>query len=141
MKHSHVALLTMVAAVFQSSCEESIEPALTAQEVEQKVPDKIEKNEGISYDLFRLLGEGVDAETINRLKVAAKTQEEFVNSIADESDDYFEEVVEMNIADFQVKTIPTPFSGEAELQVRKLAGLETQNALPYWAWETDYSSL
>src|SRR5688572_17570288 len=141
MKHSHVALLTMVAAVFQFSCEESVEPTLTAQEIEQKVIDKIEKNEGISYDLFQVLGEGVDAETINRLKIASETQEEFITSIAEASDDYFEEVVEMNMSDFRVTTIPMPFSGTAELQVRKLAGQDDPNALPYWPWETSYSTL
>jgi len=141
MKHSHVALLTMVAAVFLFSCEESVEPTMTAQEMEQKVLDKIEKNEGISYDLFRVLGEGIDAETINRQLIASSTKEEFINNIADLSDDYFNEVVEMNISDFQIVTIPTPFSGTPELQIRKLAGQETQNALPYWDWETGYSSL
>jgi len=141
MKHSHVALLTMVAAVFQFSCEESVEPKMTTQEMEQKVLDKIEKNEGISYDLFHLLGEGIDAERINRLAVASSTQEEFVTSIASESDSYFEEVIKMNIADFQIKTIPMPYNGLAELQLRKFTSLEEQNGLPYWAWELDYSKL
>jgi len=141
MKHSHVALLTMVAAVFQFSCEESVEPKMTAQEMEQKVLDKIEKNEGISYDLFHVLGEGVDAVTIGRLKIASSTQEEFVTSIATKSDDYFEEVVEKNMVDFQIKTIPMPYNGLAELQLRKFTSLEEQNGLPYWAWEVDYSNL
>jgi hypothetical protein len=141
MKHSHVALLTMVAAVFLFSCEEGDEPTMTAQEMEQKVIDRFEKNEGISYGLFQLLGEGVDAETINRFKIASSTQEEFITMMADESDDYFEEVVEMNIADFQVVTIPTPFSGAAELSVRKLAGQDDPNAIPYWPWETSYSNM
>jgi hypothetical protein len=130
----------MVAAIFQFSCEESVEPILTAQEIEQKVLDKIEKNEGISYDLFRLLGEGVDAETINRLKVASETKEEFVNSMADESDDYFEAVVKMNISDFQITTIPTPYSN-AELSLRKFVSQEELNSMPYWDWETSYSNL
>jgi hypothetical protein len=141
MKYSHVAFVSVVAAIFQFSCEESVEPTLTTREIEQKVLDKIEKNEGISYDLFRVLGEGVDAETINRLKVASSTQEEFITSMAEESDDYFEVVVEMNVSDFQITMIPMPFSGEAELKVRKLASLEELNAIPYWAWELDYSSL
>ncbi|HEU5291548.1 MAG TPA: hypothetical protein VFU05_12950 [Cyclobacteriaceae bacterium] len=140
MKHTYVALLTIVAAVLQFGCEESVEQGLTAQELEQKVIDKIEKNEGISYDLFRVLGEGVDAETLNRLNAASETQEEFITSVATESDDYFEEVVEMNMSDFKVASIPMPYRS-AELKVRKLAGVETANALPYWDWEKDYSAL
>jgi hypothetical protein len=141
MKNSHVALLTMVAAVFMFSCEESVEPTLTAQEIEQKVLDKIEKNDGISYNLFQLLGEGVDAETINRFKIASLTQEEFVTKIADESDDYFEAVVEMNTSDFMITTIPMPYKHKAELKVRKVICNEEQASVPYWDWLLDYSAL
>lgn len=141
MKNSHVALLTMVAAVFLFSCEETVEPKLTAQEIEQKVLDKIEKNEGISYNLFQILGEGIDAETINRFKIASLTQEEFLTKMADESDDYFESVVEMGMSDFKITSIPMPFKHKAEMKVRKVICDETQAALPYWDWLLDYSAL
>jgi hypothetical protein len=140
MKHSHLAFMTMVASVFQFSCGESVEPAMTAQEIEQRVLDKIEKNEGISYDLFRVLGEGIDPVEINRFKAASSTKEEFINMMADQSDDYFEQVVEMNISDYQITFIPTPFK-TVELKVRKLASLAESSSMPYWDWETSYSSL
>jgi hypothetical protein len=140
MKYAHVALLTMVASVFQFSCEESPEPTVTAQEVEQKVLDKIEKNEGISYGLFQLLTDSVDAETISRFNAASATPGEFVTMMIAESENYFAKVVEMNKSDFQITTIPTPYKN-AESSLLQILSQEEQNELPYWPWELDYSSL
>jgi hypothetical protein len=139
MKYSHVALLTMVAAVFQFSCEESQEPNM-AQIMEQKVLDKIEKNEGISYGLFQLLTDSLDAETITSFDAASGTQGEFVTLMTGESENYFAKVVEMNLSDFQIETIPTPYKS-AEPSLLQIVSQEEQNELPYWPWELDYSSL
>jgi hypothetical protein len=60
--------------------------------------------------------------------------------MANESENYFAEIVEKNKSDFQIATIPMPFKN-AELSLRKIVSLEETNSIPYWPWETSYSSL
>ena len=59
MKRIYSVFAAVVAAILLIGCNESVETierVMTDAEAVQHVLDKIEKNEGISYDLFRILG-------------------------------------------------------------------------------------
>lgn len=129
MKNSQFAIGTMLAAFFLFSFEENIDPS-KSKELEQLTLDKIEKNEGTSYDLFTTLSEGIDAQALNDLKAASGTKTEFINAIADQTKKYFAEVVEMSKSDFQIIEIP-PYSSEAEITLNGIESRDEPSVPPY----------
>lgn len=144
MKRTYSLLAMVVATVLLLSCEESdetIERAMTDEEAVQQVLDRIEKNEGISYDLFGVLGDRMDPDSIARLKAASKTKEGFVDILTTQTKAYFEEIVEENKTDFHISATPTPFSGEAEITLKGLASREELSAPPFLDIVGDYSQV
>jgi hypothetical protein len=140
MKNSQFALGTMLAAFFLFSCEENLDPS-KSNKLEQLTLDRIEKNEGISYNLFSTLTEGFDAQALNDLKAASGTKAEFIAAIADQTKKYFPEVVEMSIGDFQIIEIPMPYSGEAEITLKALESRDELDSPPYLDFPGDYSNV
>jgi len=140
MKRTKLMLVVSTMVSFMVSCEESSDPGLTTADLLQHTLDKIENNEGISYDLFKSL-DGLEADSIERLKAASKTKENFVSLMADETIDYFSDVVESNKGSFTITSIPTPFSGEAEITLKGLANQEQPSAPPFLDIPGDYSKV
>lgn len=121
MKPNFLALFTLAGMIALSGCEESGDPVGSNEDITQEILDRLEKNEGISYQMFDLLNERMTSDSLEILKRNSDTQEIFINVVATQTDDYFYEVVEGGISEFDVTTIPTPFSGEAEITLKSLA--------------------
>jgi hypothetical protein len=140
MKLWNLVIGTMVATVMLMSCEDSnLERVMTDAEAERHVLDKIEKNEGISYNLFNTL-EQIGADSLKRLKSASPSKADFISLLGDQTLAYFDDVVKMSKADFAIAAPPTPFAGEAEITLKVLAGREeTAGAAPSLNHVDDYS--
>lgn len=127
MKRNIFPLITMIGMIALSGCEESADPGLSEQKTIQQVLDRIEKNEGISDQIFGILSKRMPSDSLNELKKGAKDKAMFINLVARQTDDYFDEVVEGDISTFDIAKVPTPFSGEAEITLKGLASTQGVN--------------
>ena len=118
-------MFTLVGAVLLSSCEKSVEPQFSEDELIQYALDRFEKNEGISYQMFELLTDRMTSDSLAILEKKALSKADFIAVVARQTDDYFLEVVESGVSEFELKDngIPIPYSYKAESMLRDLASL------------------
>src|SRR5688572_434904 len=133
MKTKFLTSIVMVGAILFTGCEDSVETGLTEAEITQQILDRIEKNEGISYNMFQLASERITGDSLMLYKREASAKADFIDIITRNSDDYFNEVVESGISEFNISTIPTPFAGDAEIALIMLAARDS-------AFVDDYSN-
>ncbi|MBX2963087.1 MAG: hypothetical protein KF687_11290 [Cyclobacteriaceae bacterium] len=130
----HLMLISSLVAVmtFLSACDEQREPRLTDEAAERLILEKIETNQVLSLDLFNVLRNRIDTDSLKRLLAKSKTREEFIDLMAEQTSSYFKDVVELNLAGLSVQTVPMPFMGEAEITLKLLYSDEgTAGAAPY----------
>ena len=133
METKFLTSIVMVGAIIFSGCEDAVETGLTEAEITQQILDRIEKNEGISYNMFQLLNERITADSLMLYKREASAKADFIETVTRNSDDYFNEVVESGISEFNISTIPTPFAGDAEAALKMLVARDS-------AFVDDYSN-
>jgi hypothetical protein len=131
MTRNLLAFFTLVVFMAFSGCEESDDFQLSQQKRIQQVLERFQKNEGISYQMFQILSERMTSDSLNALMALANSKEDFINVVARQTDNYFTEVVQGNLSAFDITTIPSPFSGEAEITLKLLASAENAGAVPF----------
>lgn len=130
MKRNIVLLFALATVITMSGCEESGDEELSEEARIQQVLDRFEKNESMSYQMFDVLAERMSPDSLKELKAEAAGKEMFINLIARQTEGYFDEVIEGSSA-LDITTIPTPFSGEAEITLKGLVSVESSGAEPF----------
>jgi len=125
MKRKILSMFTLVGAVLVSSCEKSVEPRVSEDELIQYALDRFEKNEGISYQMFEILTDRMTSDSLAILEKKALSKASFIDVVARQTDDYFLEVVEGGVSEFELNDngIPIPYSYKAESMLKNLASM------------------
>jgi hypothetical protein len=120
MRKNTLTLFTVATLFSLCGCDDGTDPSAT--DLTKRALDKIEKNENISVAMFNVLGTRMTGDSLQTLRLGSGSKEELVNILASQTEDYFSETVDESPVSFDVTTIPTPFSGEAEITLKLLAG-------------------
>lgn len=131
MKRIKLIVGLLAALILLFSCEEQMETRLTDEAVERLMLDKIKSNQAIGHDLFELLGERIDTDSLKRLLAKSKTHLEFIDLLTEQTSNYFKEVVKLKEGNFLIPVVPMPFMGDAEITLKALVCEEAPGAAPF----------
>ena len=78
MKTKFFTSIVMVGAILFTGCEDAVETGgLTEAEITQQILDRIEKNEGISINMFQLASERITGDSLMLYKREASAKADF----------------------------------------------------------------